>query len=394
MFEKVDKVSVVVGTHYGDEGKGITTARLAALSLWNANPVVMRRNGTAQAGHTIWTRSALQTNERMHVYSHLGSATQYLVPTYWDKHCPVSPLVFVKEVEQLKNGFLASNAFYQLAEKKLFTAHPDCPVITHYDMAHGINENQGKKESCGHGFFQTLVRTREMQGEHPLTIGQLAERPDKVGRFLNSVKEYYKNSMDLPELDLQFTSSLSYFLRVATISKQITGVNPDKKAHLIVEGAQGYLLDQSHGLKSGDCRYLTPSDAAQFTLFDELDIKYLKEEPKCFMVSRPYITRHGDGPLEDELTLDQLVKELETETHTIREHESNITNEHQGHFRYARYTNKHLKNYISEHPYSSEIDFIPVFTCLDHCKWRPKAVNKDYMLGSVNILAADRATVT
>lgn len=59
-------IQAVIGSHYGDEGKGLITDYLAS---HHKNTLVIRFNGGAQAGHTVITPEKKTT--------HLSSAKQW-----------------------------------------------------------------------------------------------------------------------------------------------------------------------------------------------------------------------------------------------------------------------------------------------------------------------------
>ena len=61
------KAYAVIGANYGDEGKGLITDYLCRQV---ENPLVIRFNGGAQAGHTVTTPEGIR-----HIFSHFGSGT-------------------------------------------------------------------------------------------------------------------------------------------------------------------------------------------------------------------------------------------------------------------------------------------------------------------------------
>jgi adenylosuccinate synthase len=107
------KIQVCIGANYGDEGKGRTTAWLAAKSKQKV--AVVRFNGGAQAGHTV------KSGHYRHVFSHFGSGSFDYVPTILTKDFVCSPYLFMKEHEQLIcKGVIRPDVYID----------PRCPITT------------------------------------------------------------------------------------------------------------------------------------------------------------------------------------------------------------------------------------------------------------------------
>ena len=80
------RARVVIGSNFGDEGKGLTVDYLCHQGAG----VVVRFNGGAQAGHTVCL------DRLRHVFSHFGSGTLRGVPTYLSQFFIVNPIMFVR----------------------------------------------------------------------------------------------------------------------------------------------------------------------------------------------------------------------------------------------------------------------------------------------------------
>ena len=85
-------VNVVIGSNFGDEGKGSVTDLLSIRKTLN-----IRFNGGAQAGHTVCYRN------KRHVFHHFGAGSFQGAKTYLSKHFIVNPLIFKKEYEELSS---------------------------------------------------------------------------------------------------------------------------------------------------------------------------------------------------------------------------------------------------------------------------------------------------
>ena len=73
---------VVIGAGWGDEGKGATVDRLVR----GPDDVVVRFNGGAQAGHTVFAPDG-----RRHVFHHVGSGAFHGAATYLSRHVVSKP---------------------------------------------------------------------------------------------------------------------------------------------------------------------------------------------------------------------------------------------------------------------------------------------------------------
>ena len=91
------EVKVVIGSNYGDEGKGLATRYFSQQSIQNGNPCLnILYNGGCQRGHTVELKNGLR-----HVFHHFGSGSFDYADTYFDRDFIVNPMVFVKEYNEL-----------------------------------------------------------------------------------------------------------------------------------------------------------------------------------------------------------------------------------------------------------------------------------------------------
>lgn len=140
----------VIGTNFGDEGKGLMTDYFVHHFL-NAGKscVVIKHNGGSQAGHTVVTPDGTR-----HVFGHFGSGTLQGVPTYFDRDFIVNPMTFVKEYKKLQ----------KLGHPPVCFVHPECRIQLPVDIL--INQvaeafrGENKHGSCGMGIWETVVRSQ------------------------------------------------------------------------------------------------------------------------------------------------------------------------------------------------------------------------------------------
>lgn len=294
------KADVVIGTNYGDEGKGLVTDYLGYRNhvLLNQETVVVRYCGGPQAGHTVVTPEG----ER-HVFSHFGSGSLLEIPTYLGKHFVVNPSAFRKEYLELM----------VMRKRALLFAHPECPLTTPYDMlinrAYGMGPGRVPRGSSGLGVNETIERCSHVgfstQYDDVLGLDTLSKKLDLIASVWLPVR---LAALDVDEQTRKFILGLStkdlrdQFLEDCRfMRKEVIASDPrflkrstDK---LVFEGSAGLMLDQHFGQFPHITRTSTGLrnvvEMAEEIGIDEMDVHY---------VTRTYLTRHGKGPMNNETT--------------------------------------------------------------------------------------------
>ena len=284
----------VIGASYGDEGKGRTVDWLAA-PLGTA-ALVVRTNGGAQAGHTV-----LAADGRQHVFHHVGAGTLRGARTHLSRYMVSHPILLADEAAALG----------RLGIQPAISADPRGWVTTPWDMminqAVEVARAGARHGSCGLGFGETIERC-EVAG-FPLTVADLFDtrRRDKLmtiraGWFARRRTELALADdgpleyADAPTLFERFVSQCEAF--AASVALRDDAALGDEPA-LIFEAAQGLLLDQ----RAPGYPYLTRSNtglANIAAITREAGIAALSP----VYVTRPYLTRHGRGPMEDERAIE------------------------------------------------------------------------------------------
>lgn len=306
-------VTIVIGANYGDEGKGQTVH-----SLSDRDTCVVRFNGGAQAGHTV------EHHGSRNVFHQLGSGTYKGATTYLGPECIVSPSVYLME----KNKF--PTATMCVDERSRITTFTDVIINRLRERELGANRHG----SCGMGINETVYR----HGIIPITLADI-NKPDFETR-IRSIWTWYGPSR-LIELRLEhlidaYFSELTEQMVEESIHEMrymyhtcIKVRTFDELAgmfsHFVFEGAQGLLLSERNmqwypHLTRSDTgitnamAILSETDAA---IINSLDVIYL---------TRPYLTRHGAGPLAHEWDVVPYKGIVD---------DTNITNDWQGTIRYA-----------------------------------------------------------
>ena len=284
------RARVVIGSGFGDEGKGLAADLHAASS--KIETLVVRHNGGAQAGHTV-----VMPDGRRHVFSHVGSGSFAGASTYLSRFFVCHPILFRDELRRLG----------ELGVRPRVCVDPAAPVTTPFDMMlnQHVEASRGgaRHGSCGLGFGETLER--DQYPAFRVRAADLAD-PRRLARALDAIREDYVprrlRELGLPPLPAyaeaadiarRFVEDARHFVERTQI-RDAEVLQED--IELIFEGAQGLLLDMERGefphvtrSHTGIRNAATLANAAGI---GELDITY---------VSRWYATRHGAGPLDHEL---------------------------------------------------------------------------------------------
>jgi len=284
------KANVVIGAGYGDEGKGLLTDYFS-----NDQTTVVRFNGGAQAGHTVVTPDG-----RRHVFGHFGAGTFRGATTFLSRFFVVNPMLFVKELQRL-SGLLDHSPKVYIDRNAIIT--------TPYDIMlnQAVENHRGAKRhgSCGVGFGETIERST-WDGAS-LLASDLEDR-DYTRQMVTKIRDkYVVQRMKILKLKADhmsphlhddqildaFMANIDTMLAFARVVDQdLMKGNPN----IVFEGAQGLGLDQTRGafpfVTRSNCGLKNVIELAKDFEIDKLDVAY---------ATRAYTTRHGAGPLKDEV---------------------------------------------------------------------------------------------
>ena len=319
-------IKIVIGANYGDEGKGLMS-RYFTKEFGSA--VTVFHNGSAQRGHTVDYEDGTR-----HVFHNFAAGTKDGGSTYYADTFLVHPMDFCREVREL--GFVPK-----------VSCSPNCLVVTPFDMLadHIIEDHiavlKGAREygSCGYGTWSATDRAKDRPD---LAFTVFAICAQDYWKVMDMLKEWVISRLKSFGVDLDRVPSWKHFfipndpayMRMCSNFREdfnffVRSVNfcgfddiwRENKS-IIFEGAQGLLLD-----KDRDGIWNTTSNTGLTNPY-----RFLKDKPDfhaevCY-VSRSYVTRHGEGPLDHEVGKEELGGELFDKT--------NVFNEFQGNLRYAK----------------------------------------------------------
>lgn len=329
---------IVIGSIWGDEGKGITTDFLCSDDPFDT--IVVRFSGGQQAGHNV------KINGVSHVHSSYGSGTLRGVPSYFSHYCTIYPVTMYREAVEL----------YEKNVQPEHYIHPLINVTTPADVAYNrITAPLTKHGSCGLGVGATMKRNIET----PFKVyGVDLLHKDTLKEKVESVYQYYRRLIgsDLPrlkQLKEEYESELFYFEKY--IDKILFHIKPyeflTKYENIVFEGSQGILLDMDHGIFP-HVTYANTTSKNAIRIARDLGI----DDIEIFYVTRCYQTRHGAGWMSNQ----DDIKLINTED------EINKFNEWQEDFKIGELDYDLLNQaFAIDNIYSEGITKNLVVTCLD-----------------------------
>ena len=286
-------VKFVIGANYGDEGKGLVSASLAAAAKRNGKRcLTILYNGGSQRGHTV------EFNGFRHVYHHFAAGTPFGSDTFLHRDFLINPMTFVEEYDASTECF----------------ADADCRIVTPFDMMANQLVEQGRDVrhgSCGMGIFETITRY-VVNGDDVLTrkLGCLYKSTnDIIYNYISEVQKYYEDKkgirfdavvgLDVEGLKWHWVDDFNSMARNIQLVDSVDMRDLLSAYDTIVfEGGQGLALDMDN---TQDFPHLTPSNTGSKKMIPWLaDTLGNDIAVDMYYVTRTYLTRHGNGPLPHE----------------------------------------------------------------------------------------------
>ncbi len=274
---------IVLGSLFGDEGKGVCVNYLCKKALNEGlRPLVVRFTGGPQAAHTV------DEGGIRHIFSSFGSATLLGVPTLYRNTALIDPICIVNELNVLNAKGI--NPVYDFSSGI---------IITPYDVDFNRNDKKTLSDgTCGKGVWASLKRSR---------TGRRFTLSDNPETILAECASYYGVER-CKEFDDMFTNAFNFVRQTQTI------INENDYDTIIYEGTQGLLLDAQLGF--------LPNVTATNT-----GLQYLSENElngaEVYLATRTYLTRHGNGYTPQQVDNYNLADKSE----------SNVYNGYQGNFK-------------------------------------------------------------
>ncbi|AFZ83690.1 adenylosuccinate synthase [Candidatus Kinetoplastibacterium blastocrithidii TCC012E] len=284
----MSKNIVIIGTQWGDEGKG----KIVDWLTESVNGVV-RFQGGHNAGHTLWINGSKTVLRlipsgimRPHVTCFIGNGVV------------LSPEALLKEISELESAGIDVRSRLQISNI--------CPLILPYhvaiDNARELHKGKEKIGTTGRGIgpaYEDKVARRALRVQDLFNESHFKDLLNDNLEYHNFILKNYFNTdiLDFQEI-LDETLSFAPLLKpmvhdVATnlFNMQQSGNN------LLFEGAQGVLLDIDHGtypyVTSSNC---IAGSASSGSGIGPQAIDYV------LGITKAYTTRVGSGPFPTELS--------------------------------------------------------------------------------------------
>ncbi len=229
---------VVVGTQWGDEGKGKIVDWLTDHSQG-----VVRFQGGHNAGHTLVVNGKKTVLRLIPSGILRGNVTCYI-----GNGVVLSPTALLEEMGELEAAGVEVAARLRISEA--------CPLILPYhtavDHAREAAKGEGKIGTTGRGIgptYEDKVARRAIRLQDLFKPVRFAQKLEELLDFHNFVLEHYYKA---PKVEFQKTLDEALALAprlaplVADVPRALYEANREGK-NLLFEGAQGTLLDIDHG---------------------------------------------------------------------------------------------------------------------------------------------------
>ncbi|HEX2199954.1 MAG TPA: adenylosuccinate synthase [Burkholderiales bacterium] len=279
---------VVIGTQWGDEGKGKIVDWLTDRAQG-----VVRFQGGHNAGHTL-----VIAGKKTVLHLIPSGILRGGVDCYIGNGVVLSPQALVQEMDELEAAGVPVAARLRVSEA--------CPLILPYhaalDLAREAAKGAQKIGTTGRGIgpaYEDKVARRAIRLQDLFKPVRFAEKLTEILDFHNFVlANYYKQ----PRVDFQKTldEALAFAPRLAPLVADIPrGLYEANRAgkNLLFEGAQGSLLDIDHGtypfVTSSNC---VAGAAAAGAGIGPMHLHYV------LGITKAYSTRVGSGPFPTELS--------------------------------------------------------------------------------------------
>ncbi|XBC43082.1 MAG: adenylosuccinate synthase [Buchnera aphidicola (Kaburagia rhusicola ensigallis)] len=277
---------VVLGTQWGDEGKG----KIVDCLTENADYVV-RYQGGHNAGHTL-----VVNGKKIVLHILPSGILRSNVTALVANGVVLSPMHFINEINLLKK--------YNYNVEDRIVISESCHLILSYHVAMDIAREQKRGEysigttKCGIG-----PAYEDKMARRGLRVGDLRDwsyfsrqLQDNVDYYNHQLVHFYHaKSVDYKSISADIFKTKDILVRMSDDVSKILETAQNNKKLVVFEGAQGTLLDIDHGMYP----YVTSSNSIAGSAYIGSGIgpSHIKH---VFGVVKSYSTRVGNGPFPTE----------------------------------------------------------------------------------------------
>jgi len=275
----------VIGTQWGDEGKGKIVDWLSAKA-----DVVVRFQGGNNAGHTLVIED--QTYKLNLLPSGIISGKSCII----GNGVVLDPWALFDEIQKLSNQGISINT------DNLKIAENICLILPLHKIIDELNENSRGDENIGTTKKGIGPAYEDKVGRRSIRLCDL-EDSELLKKKISILISFYKLKLDFYEIEINelnlykslkdINEKIKFF--AAPTWKILNNFGETGKT-ILFEGAQGSLLD----IDFGTYPYVTSSNTSSGQIFAGTGFG-IKKNHKVFGITKAYTTRVGSGPFPTEL---------------------------------------------------------------------------------------------
>ncbi len=282
------RVTVLVGSQWGDEGKG----KIVDILSENYD-IVTRYQGGANAGHTV------TIGDKQYILHLIPSGIlRENVICVIGNGVVIDPNALLDEIELLSKHGIS-------VEGRLFISHNAHLIMPYHKLLDNINENnENKIGTTGRGIGPCYIDKYARKGIRIVDLLNKKVLEDKIRENLKEKNNLLKKIYNHAELDVEeiireyvdFDKAIDKYVK--DVPSYLNNAIGEGKS-ILLEGAQGALLDVDHGTYP----YVTSSSPTSGGACIGTGIPPTKIT-LVFGIVKAYTTRVGFGPFPTELTDD------------------------------------------------------------------------------------------
>ena len=275
----------IVGTQWGDEGKGKIVDWLSSKADY-----VARFQGGNNAGHTI------KVDDNVYKLNLLPSGIIRNKKCLIGNGVVLDPWALINEIRNLRNQKI------QIDKDNLFIAENVCLILPIHKLIDEINEL-----SLGNNLIGTTKKGigpayEDKVGRRAIRLCDLSDQ-DNLKNKIKSLYNFHEPRLNKFKKSLDFENTCEELAKISTeiinfsapVWKIINDAGKENK-FILFEGAQGSLLD----IDFGTYPYVTSSNTSAGQIFSGTGFG-IKENHNVLGITKAYTTRVGSGPFVTEL---------------------------------------------------------------------------------------------
>ena len=275
----------IVGTQWGDEGKGKIVDWLSSKADY-----VARFQGGNNAGHTI------KVDDNVYKLNLLPSGIIRNKKCLIGNGVVLDPWALINEIRNLRNQKI------QIDKDNLFIAENVCLILPIHKLIDEINEL-----SLGNNLIGTTKKGigpayEDKVGRRAIRLCDLSDH-DNLKNKIKSLYNFHEPRLSKFKKSVDFEKTCEELVKIsaeiinfsAPVWKIINDAGKENK-FILFEGAQGSLLD----IDFGTYPYVTSSNTSAGQIFSGTGFG-IKDNHNVLGITKAYTTRVGSGPFVTEL---------------------------------------------------------------------------------------------